>query len=37
VKDSIFTVTPRFSARRMLKDYVEGTYAPAIGSPAGTT
>ena len=37
VKESIVTVTPRFAARRMLKDYVKAAYAPAIGSPAGTT
>jgi len=30
VKQSIFTVTPRFSTRRMLKDYVERAYAPAV-------
>jgi starch phosphorylase len=30
VKQAIFTVTPRFSARRMLKDYVERAYAPAL-------
>ena len=29
VKQAIHTVTPRFSARRMLKDYVERAYAPA--------
>ena len=29
VKQAILTVTPRFSARRMLKDYVERAYAPA--------
>jgi starch phosphorylase len=28
VKQAIFTVTPRFSARRMLKDYVAQAYAP---------
>jgi starch phosphorylase len=37
VKEAIVTVTPRFSARRMVKDYVEGSYAPAVGTPAGTT
>ena len=31
VKESIRTVAPRFSARRMVKDYVERMYAPAIG------
>jgi starch phosphorylase len=30
VKQAIVTVTPRFSARRMLKDYVERAYAPAL-------
>ena len=29
VKQAIYTVTPRFSSRRMLKDYVERAYAPA--------
>jgi glycogen phosphorylase len=30
VKESIATVTPRFSARRMVKEYVERMYAPAL-------
>ena len=30
VKESIRTVSPRFSARRMVKEYVKGMYAPAI-------
>lgn len=30
VKQAIAGVTPRFSARRMLKDYVERAYAPAL-------
>jgi len=30
VKQSILTITPRFSARRMFKEYVEKAYAPAI-------
>jgi starch phosphorylase len=30
VKESIRTVAPRFSARRMVKEYVERMYAPAI-------
>lgn len=30
VKQSIATVTPRFSTRRMLKDYIERAYAPAF-------
>jgi hypothetical protein len=29
VKQSIRTVLPLFSARRMVKDYVRGMYAPA--------
>ena len=32
IKQSILTVTPRFSARRMLKEYVARAYAPAIRS-----
>ena len=35
VKNSIATVTPRFSARRMLKDYVRHAYGPAINSRVG--
>jgi starch phosphorylase len=30
VKHAMLTITPRFSARRMLKDYVERAYAPAL-------
>ena len=30
VKESIRTVSPRFAARRMVKEYVKGMYAPAI-------
>ena len=30
VRRALITVTPRFSTRRMLKDYVERTYAPAV-------
>jgi len=30
VKEAIRTVAPRFSARRMVKDYVERMYAPAL-------
>jgi starch phosphorylase len=30
VKQAIVTITPRFSARRMVKDYVERAYAPAM-------
>ena len=29
VKQAIHSVTPRFSSRRMLKDYAERAYAPA--------
>jgi glucan phosphorylase len=29
VKEAIRTVTPRFCARRMLKQYIEEMYAPA--------
>jgi glycogen phosphorylase len=31
VKQAIRTVAPRFAARRMVKEYVERMYAPAIG------
>jgi starch phosphorylase len=31
VKQSIRTVLPRFSARRMVKEYVRGMYQPALG------
>ena len=34
VRESIRTVLPRFSARRMVKEYVGGMYAPAIVSAA---
>jgi starch phosphorylase len=30
VKEAIRTVAPRFSARRMVKEYVEKMYVPAI-------
>jgi starch phosphorylase len=30
IKQAIATVTPRFSARRMLKEYVARAYAPAF-------
>jgi starch phosphorylase len=30
VKEAIRTVTPRFSSRRMVKEYVERMYAPAV-------
>jgi glycogen phosphorylase len=34
IKEAIVTVTPRFSTRRMLKDYVEQAYAPAVRTAA---
>ena len=34
VKQSIRTVLPRFSARRMVKDYVREMYGPAVRQPA---
>ncbi|HET9372748.1 MAG TPA: alpha-glucan family phosphorylase [Vicinamibacterales bacterium] len=30
IKQAMLTITPRFSSRRMLKDYVEKAYAPAF-------
>jgi starch phosphorylase len=30
VRRAMMTVTPQFSTRRMLKDYVEHAYAPAV-------
>ena len=30
VRHALITVTPRFSTRRMLKDYIERAYAPAV-------
>ena len=30
IKEAIRTVAPRFSARRMVKEYVERMYAPAL-------
>ncbi|MBM3773378.1 MAG: glycosyltransferase family 1 protein [Acidimicrobiia bacterium] len=33
VRESIRTVAPRFSARRMVKEYVEKKYAPAMSRP----
>jgi starch phosphorylase len=30
VKQALLTITPRFSARRMLRDYVDHAYAPAV-------
>jgi starch phosphorylase len=37
VKQSILTITPRFSSRRMLKDYVRQAYAPALVERTGTS
>jgi starch phosphorylase len=34
VKRSMATVLPRFSARRMVKQYVREMYAPALGTPS---
>jgi starch phosphorylase len=33
VKESIRTVGPRFCARRMVKEYAERMYAPALAAP----
>ena len=30
VREAIRTVTPRFSARRMVKEYAENMYVPAM-------
>ena len=35
VRQAIISVAPRFSARRMVKDYVENMYAPALQQKAG--
>jgi len=35
VRQAIITVAPRFSARRMVKDYVESMYAPALSHRTG--
>jgi hypothetical protein len=37
VRQAIATVAPRFSARRMVKEYVEYMYAPALRSGAEAT
>jgi starch phosphorylase len=37
VKQAMLTVTPRFSARRMLKDYVRRAYAPAVTGTAAAS
>jgi starch phosphorylase len=36
IKEAIRTVAPRFSTRRMVKDYATRMYAPAMGQPVGT-
>ncbi len=33
VKESIRTLAPRFSMRRMLREYVEAMYLPALPEP----
>jgi glucan phosphorylase len=35
VKEAICSITPMFSARRMVKEYVERFYAPAITAKNG--
>ena len=35
VKESIRTIAPHFSARRMVKEYTERMYAPALEKRAG--
>jgi glycogen phosphorylase len=37
VRNSIATVAARFSARRMVKDYVDSMYSPALSSREGAT
>jgi starch phosphorylase len=37
VRNAIRTVAPQFSARRMVKDYVDTMYAPALRGKAGMT
>ena len=37
VKQAIRTVAPRFSARRMVKEYVERMYSPALERRAATS
>ena len=37
VRQAILSVTPRFSARRMVKEYAEGMYAPAITAGAASS
>ncbi len=36
VREAIRSVTPRFSARRMVKEYADTMYAPAIGAGAAS-
>jgi glucan phosphorylase len=33
MKESMRTITPQFSMRRMLKEYVERLYLPAVTEP----
>jgi starch phosphorylase len=35
VRNAIITIAPRFSARRMMKEYVDTMYAPALRGKAG--
>ena len=35
VRNAIVSVAPRFSARRMVKEYVEKMYSPALKHEAG--
>ena len=37
VKQSIRTVLPRFSARRMVKEYAREMYGPALQIPVGAS
>jgi hypothetical protein len=37
IKQAVLTVTPRFSTRRMLKEYAEHAYAPACRHPTHRT
>jgi glucan phosphorylase len=37
VKEAIRSVAPRFSARRMVKEYVERMYAPALSGKMEVT
>jgi glycogen phosphorylase len=37
VKEAIASIAPRFSARRMVKEYIERFYLPITGSPQKVT